>query len=126
MLDDCSGLFIGWWVCINAPMKHTTTKNFGFHRPSTTISIPDYTPKPNPSIDWNWMPSPTHKGASKTCKAWHQAKEVGTSILLWRAMGNYADDIERAIPVTSSSTEDTSPRMTFTVLTLESNLSARV
>ncbi|RSL43953.1 hypothetical protein CEP53_011453 [Fusarium sp. AF-6] len=73
--DDCSGLLVGWWVCIGAPKKHATIRTFGFHRPSTTVSIPDYTPKPSPTIDWSWPPSLTHEGASKSCKAWHQAKE---------------------------------------------------
>ncbi|KAJ4230945.1 hypothetical protein NW759_002928 [Fusarium solani] len=98
VLDDCSGLFIGWWVCINAPMKHTTTKNFGFHRPSTTISIPDYTPKPSPTIDWNWTPSPTHKGASKTCKAWHQAKEGDTCDFIINRGYISKDDFYRSNP----------------------------
>ncbi|KAJ3467006.1 hypothetical protein MRS44_004570 [Fusarium solani] len=98
VLDDCSGLFIGWWVCINAPMKHTTTKNFGFHRPSTTVSIPDYTPKPSSTIDWSWTPSPTHEGASKSCKAWHQAKEGDTCDFIISRGYISKDDFYRSNP----------------------------
>ncbi|KAI8722371.1 hypothetical protein NCS52_00380800 [Fusarium sp. LHS14.1] len=98
VLDDCSGLFVGWWVCINAPMKHTTTKHFGFHRPSTTVSIPDYTPMPSSTVNWSWTPFPTHKGASKTCKAWHQAKEGDTCDFIINKGFISKDDFYRSNP----------------------------
>ncbi|RSL66085.1 hypothetical protein CEP54_003931 [Fusarium duplospermum] len=96
--DDCSGLLVGWWVCIGAPKTHATIRIFGFHRPSTTVSIPDYTPKPSPTIDFSWPPSPTHKGASKSCKTWHQAKEGDTCDLIINPRFISKDDFYRANP----------------------------
>ncbi|RMJ02394.1 hypothetical protein CDV36_015341 [Fusarium kuroshium] len=96
--DDCSGLLVGWWVCIGAPKKHATIRTFGFHRPSTTVSIPDYTPKPSPTIDWSWPHSPTYEGASKSCKAWHQAKEGDTCYLVINQRFISHDDFYRSNP----------------------------
>jgi LysM repeat protein len=53
---DCSGLWVGYYVCVGLPSTPTTTQ-----RPTTTTKAPS-------------GPTPTQDGIISSCNAWYQAK----------------------------------------------------
>ena len=80
--SDCSGLFDGWWVCINVPNPPLATSFFTW---TTTLLggpepslVSNYTPTTFPTADSNFDPQPTQAGIISGCLAYYQAQEGDT------------------------------------------------
>jgi hypothetical protein len=72
LLDDCSGLQIGYYVCIRVKPSGSLTLTFN----PGSASIPDstaWTPTTLPSVDTSFTPVPTQGPLPPTCQAYYQA-----------------------------------------------------
>ncbi|KAK2746819.1 hypothetical protein FQN57_002861 [Myotisia sp. PD_48] len=78
---DCSGLYVGWWVCVMVRVR-TVTDTFSWITTDTPANIPtltgEYTPTPFPSIDDDFTASPTQTGIVEGCKSFHFAEPGNT------------------------------------------------
>jgi len=77
-----SGLFDGWWVCINVPNPPLATSFFTWTTtllggPEPTL-VSNYTPTTFPTADANFDPQPTQAGIISGCLAYYQAQEGDT------------------------------------------------
>lgn len=74
LLDDCSGLQLGWWLCVR--IQPQTSLTLTFNPPDGTVQIPDatsYVPTtvvPNPSF----TPTPSHGAMPSNCKSYYFAQ----------------------------------------------------
>jgi hypothetical protein len=74
LLDDCSGLQIGYYVCIRVKPSGSLTLTFN----PGSASIPDstaWTPTTLPSVDTSFTPVPTQGPLPPTCQAYYQASD---------------------------------------------------
>ncbi|RGP81323.1 carbohydrate-binding module family 50 [Fusarium longipes] len=73
---DCSGLFVGYWVCVGVRPKTTLDLDWG-------SSVPPFTPPPEPTkhtrttfqpAEPDFTPSPSHGDLPENCLNFHKAE----------------------------------------------------
>ncbi|EEP82317.1 predicted protein [Uncinocarpus reesii 1704] len=73
---DCSGLFVGWWVCVM--VRPRTTETFTWITADTPADVPtltgEYTPTPFPSVNSSFTASPTQSGIVPGCLSFYYSK----------------------------------------------------
>ncbi|KAH8744381.1 LysM domain-containing protein [Diaporthe sp. PMI_573] len=77
--DDCSGLYVGWWVCNG--IQSQTLVTLMWSTPAANATIPDptpYTPPTSTSVDWSFTPTPSLAGMPDDCQAYYLAEENDT------------------------------------------------
>lgn len=78
--DDCSGLYIGWWICIGIPP--TSTEVFAWYSTDAPADVPtfagNYTPTTFPAVDAAFTASPTQAGIAAGCLSYYQAQDGDT------------------------------------------------
>lgn len=75
--DDCSGLYVGWWVC-NGIQSQTSVTLTWSTTAAANATVPDptpYTPPTSTSVDWSFTPTPSLAGMPEDCQAYHLAEE---------------------------------------------------
>lgn len=81
--SDCSGLYVGWWVCIGI-QPQTVTETFEYTITPPPLSVPPsptkYTPTTFPPINSSFTYTPTLPDLSTDCEGFHQATAVGISM----------------------------------------------
>ncbi|EEQ31172.1 LysM domain-containing protein [Microsporum canis CBS 113480] len=74
--SDCSGLYVGWWVCIGI-QPQTVTETFEYTITPPPLSVPPsptkYTPTTFPPINSSFTYTPTLPDLSTDCEGFHQA-----------------------------------------------------
>lgn len=69
--DDCSGLYINWWLCVGV-QPQTSVINTEVY----TSTYTSWTETPLPSVDYSFTPTPTQSGIVEGCQAFYHAKTV--------------------------------------------------
>ncbi|KAI1977491.1 hypothetical protein LOZ53_001513 [Ophidiomyces ophidiicola] len=79
--SDCSGLFVGWWVCIGIKPQ-SVTATFDYTTTIPPVVVPpktgEYTPTTFPAVNSSFTASPTLDGQAKDCEAFYQAQSGDT------------------------------------------------
>ncbi|KAK2841523.1 hypothetical protein FQN49_006172, partial [Arthroderma sp. PD_2] len=91
--SDCSGLFVGWWVCIGI-QPQTVTDTLEYTTTPPPISVPPptkYTPTTYPPINSTFTASPTLPDTAQKCQSFHQA-ETGETCRSVLARFNYMSE----------------------------------
>ncbi|POS72078.1 LysM domain-containing protein [Diaporthe helianthi] len=77
--EDCSGLYVGWWVCNGIQSRTSVTLTWSTSAANATIPDPTpYTPPTSTSVDWSFTPTPSLAGMPDDCQAYHLAEENDT------------------------------------------------
>lgn len=77
--DDCSGLYVGWWVCNGIQPQTSVTLTWSTSAGNATVPDPTpYTPPTSTSVDWSFTPTPSLAGMPEDCQAYYQAEENDT------------------------------------------------
>ncbi|KAL1957768.1 hypothetical protein VTO42DRAFT_5486 [Malbranchea cinnamomea] len=81
LLDDCSGLYEGWWICVSVRVQNVTV-SFGWTTTDAPADVPtlteEYTPTTFPPINSSFTASPTQSGIVSGCQVFYQAREGDT------------------------------------------------
>lgn len=91
LLDDCSGLQVGFWVCIRIQPEATITLTFNPTGPPVLPTESPYTPTTFPPVDTSFTPTPTQGPLPKGCLSYYLAKA-----------GDRCDQVLAAIPEITS------------------------
>ncbi|OHW97433.1 LysM domain-containing protein [Colletotrichum incanum] len=76
LLDDCSGLQLGWWLCVRIQPRSSLTLTFN-PPDGGTVEVPEptsYTPPTTTELDPAFTPTPTHGRLPGTCKSFYFSK----------------------------------------------------
>lgn len=77
--NDCSGLYVGWWVCNGIQSQTSVTLTWSTSAANATIPDPTpYTPPTSTSVDWSFTPTPSLAGMPDDCQAYYLAEENDT------------------------------------------------
>lgn len=80
MGTDCTGLYLNWYVCISIQpqVQVSVPWDLGFDNNGTT-ELPPYVswpPLPEPTVDFNFDPTPTQGPLPTNCQAWYKTVPV--------------------------------------------------
>ena len=80
---DCSGLYIGYWVCVGIQIQQGITVTLSLGAPNATgtgeASFPPFetlTPTQTPTLDPSFEPTPYHGTPPSNCVHYYQARAV--------------------------------------------------
>lgn len=81
--DDCSGLYVGWYVCVGTQSK--TSSSIGWSTSATNASIPaptEFKPPPATFVQ-NFTAEPHQSGIPDSCGNFYRAQNVRASFLFY-------------------------------------------
>lgn len=77
--DDCSGLYVGWWLCNGIQPQTSVTLTWSTSAANVTVPDPTpYTPPTSTTVDWSFTPTPSLAGMPDDCQAYYLAQENDT------------------------------------------------